>query len=90
MSELSFPAKPIPQASSASSEDWFEEVMGNMGVMETELDTWLAFAVEDNLKNVPIDCIRQAIDSIHFEGPECPILKMQDQLQAENLKIDVL
>jgi len=76
--------------SSASSEDWFEEVVGNMGVMETELDIWLAEAVKNNLRYDPVDCIIQAINSIHFEGPQCPILKLQDQLQAINLKVEVL
>ena len=36
------------------------------------------------------DSIVQAINSIHFDEPQCPILRLQDQLQAKNLKIDVL
>ena len=32
----------------------------------------------------------QAIDSIHFDWPQCPILSLQNQLQAKGLKIDVL
>ena len=76
--------------SSTSSEDWFEEFLKNMEVMETELGTWLAEEFEDNFKYDPIDCIIQAINSIHFEGPQCPILKLQDQLQAKKLKMDIL
>jgi len=56
---------------------------------ETELDTLLAESEEDNLLSDPIDFIVQAINSIHFDEPQCPILRLQDQLQAKNWKIDV-
>jgi len=74
---------------SSSSENWFEEFLECMDVTEAELDTLLTES-EDNLMSDPIDCIAQAINSIHFDEPQCPILRLQNQLQAKNLKIDVL
>jgi len=38
----------------------------------------------------PIDCIVQAINPINFDWPQCPILRLLNQLQAKGLKIDVL
>jgi len=61
-----------------------------MDMAETQLDMLLAEAEQDNWKYDPIDTIIQAIKSTHFEGPQCPILKLQDQLQAKNLKMDLL
>jgi len=75
---------------SSSSENCFEEFLECMDVTEAELDTLLTESEEDNLMSDPIDCIVQAINSIHFDEPQCPILRLQNQLQAKNLKIDVL
>ena len=36
------------------------------------------------------DSIVQAINSIYCDEPQCPILRLQNQLQAKNLKIDAL
>ena len=57
---------------------------------EAEVDTMLTESEDDNLLPHPIDCIMQAINSIHFDWPQCPILRLQNQLQAKDLKIDVL
>ena len=76
--------------SSSSSESWFGKFLEHMDVTETELDTLLAESDEDNLMSDPIECIVQAINSIHFHEPQCPILRLQNQLQAKNLKIEVL
>ena len=57
---------------------------------EAELDVMLTESEEGNLLPDPIDCIVQAINSVHFVWPQCPILRLQNQLQAKGLKIDVL
>jgi len=61
-----------------------------MDVTEADLDTILTESEEDNLLPDPIDCIVQAINNIHFDWPQCPLLRLQKQLQAKNLTIDVL
>jgi len=76
--------------SSSSSENWFQSFLECMDVTEAELDTMLTESEEDNLLPDLIDCIVQAIKSIHFDWPQCPILRLQNQLQAKGLKIDVL
>jgi len=74
---------------SSSSENWFESFLERMDVTETELDTLLTESDEDNLMSDPIDCNIQAINSIHFDWPQCPILRLQNQWETKNLKIDV-
>ena len=75
---------------SPSSENWFESFLECMDMTEVELDTLLIESEEDSLLPDPIDCIVQAINSIHFDWPRCPILRLQNQLQAKGLKIDIL
>jgi len=75
---------------SSSSENWFESFLECMDVTEAEIDTMLTESEEDNLLPDPVDCIVQAINSIHFDWPQCPVLRLQNQLQAKDLKIDVL
>jgi len=60
-----------------------------MDVTEAEVDTLLTESV-DNLMSDPINCIVQVINSIHFNWPQCPIVRLQNQLQAKNLRIDAL
>ena len=57
---------------------------------EAELDAVLTESEKDKLLFYQVDCIVQAINSIHFNGPQCPILRLQNQLQAKGLSIDVL
>ena len=75
---------------SSSSENWFESVLECIDMTEAELDVMLTESEEGNLLPDPIDCIVQAINSVHFVWPQCPILRLQNQLQAKGLKIDVL
>ena len=75
---------------SSSSENWFESFLEYMDMTEAELDALLAESEEEKLLSDPIDCIAQANNSTHFDEPQCPILRLQDQLQTKNLKIDVL
>jgi len=77
-------------ALSSSSENWFESFLENMVVTEAKADAILTESEEDNLLPDPIDGIVQAINSIHFDWPQCPVLRLQNQLQAKGLKIDVL
>jgi len=72
---------------SSSSENWFERFLEGMDVTEAELDAILTESEEDNLLPDPIDCIVQATNSIRFDWPQCPILRLQNQLQAKCLKI---
>jgi len=74
---------------SSSSENWFESFLECMDMTEAELDTMLTESEEDNLLPDPIDCIVQAINSLHFDWPQCHIPRLQNQLQAKYLKIDV-
>jgi len=78
------------EPSSSSSENWFESFLECMDMTEAELDTMITESEEENLLSGPIDCIVQAINALHFDWPLCPILRLQDQSQAKNLKIDVL
>jgi len=75
---------------SSSSQNLFEGFLKNMDVAEAEIDAILTESEEDKLLPDPIDGIVQAINSIHFDWPQCPILRLQNQLQAKGLKIDVL
>ena len=75
---------------SSSSENWFEELLECMDVTETELDTLLAESEEDNLISEPIDYIVQAINSIRFDRPQCPILRLQAYLQVKGSDLNVL
>jgi len=77
-------------APSPSSENWFENLLECIDVTEAELDAALTESEEDILLYDQIDCAVQANDSIHFDWPQCPILRLQNQLQAKGLKIDVL
>jgi len=74
---------------SSSSENWFEEFLECMNVTETELDTLLAES-EDNLISDSVDYIVQAINSIHFDRPQCPILRLQAYLQVKGSDLNVL
>jgi len=76
--------------SSSSSENWFDSFLECIDVTEAELDTLLVESEEDNSMSDPINCIVRAINSIHFQEPQCPILRLQIQLQARNLKTDIL
>jgi len=64
----------------SSSENWFENLLECIDVTEGELDAILTELEEDNLLGDQIDCIMQAIKSIHFDWPQCPILRLQNQL----------
>ena len=75
---------------SSSSENWFEEFLECMDVTETQLDTLLAESEEDNLISDPIDYIVQAINSIRFDQPQCPILGLQAYLQVKGSDLNVL
>jgi len=61
---------------SSSSENCFESLLKYMDMTESELDILLAESEEDKLLSNPIDCIVQAINSIHFDEPQCPILRL--------------
>ena len=64
---------------SSSSENWFESFLECMDVTEAELDTILTYSEEDNLLYDSIDCIVQAVNSVHFNWPQCPIVRLQNQ-----------
>jgi len=74
----------------SNSENWFESALECTDMTEAELDVLLTESEEDSLLPDQIDCIVQAINSIHFDWPQCPIMRLQNQLQAKGLKIDVL
>jgi len=75
---------------SSCSENWLESLLGRIDVTEAEQDAILTESEEDKLLSAQIDCIVQAINSMHFNWPQCPILRLQNQLQAKGLKIEVL
>jgi len=77
-------------APSSSVENRFESLLESIDVTEAELNVILTKSEEDNLLSDQIDCTVQAINSTHFDGPQCPTLRLQKQLQAKGLKIDVL
>jgi len=76
--------------SSVCSENWFGSALECIDMTEAELDAVLTESEEDNLLFDQTNCIVQAINSIHFDWPHCPILRLQNQLQTKGLKIDVL
>jgi len=75
---------------SSSSENWFESLLEGMDVTQVELDAIMTESEEDNLLPDPIHCIVQAINSTHFDWPQCPLLRLKNQLQVKGLSIDVL
>jgi len=50
----------------------------------------LAESEEDNSISDPIDYIVQAINSIRFDRPQCPIRRLQAYLQVKGLDLNVL
>jgi len=74
----------------SSAENWFASFLKCIDVTETELEAMSTESEEDELLFDQIDCILQVIKSVRFDLPQCPILRLQDQLQAKGLKIDVL
>ena len=71
---------------SLSSENWFEEFLECMDVTQAELDTLLTESEKDNLMYGPIDCIVQAINSIHFDEPQCPISRVGNLRPAGRIR----
>ena len=74
----------------SSAENWFASFLECIDVTEAELEAMLTESEEDNLLFDQIDCFVQAINSIHLDWPQCSILRLQNQLQAKGLSIDVL
>ena len=74
----------------SSAENWFASFLECIDVAESELEAMSTESEEDELLFDQIDCILQVIKSVRFDQPQCPILRLQDQLQAKGLKIDVL
>jgi len=69
--------------SSLCSENWFESALECIDMIEAELDAILTESEEDNLLFDQIDYIEQAINSIRFDRPQCPILRLQAYLQVK-------
>jgi len=76
-------------ASSSSSENWFESFMAYMDMTETELDAILTESEDDSFLFDSIVCV-QAIKSVRFNWPQCPIQMLQIYLQAKGLGLDIL
>jgi len=74
----------------SSAENWFVSFLECIDVTEAELEAMLTESEEDELLFDQVDCILQVITSVRFDQPQCSILRLQDQLQAKGLKIDVL
>jgi len=74
----------------SSAENWFASFLECTDVTEAELEAMSTESGEDNLLFDQIDYIVQAINSIHLDWPQCPILRLQNRLQAKGLSIDVL
>jgi len=77
-------------ASSLCSENWFESVLECIDMTEAEPDALLTESEEDNLLFDRIEYIVQAINSICFDRPQCPILRLQTYLQVKDSEMDVL
>jgi len=76
--------------SSSNSVIWFESLMTYMDMTETELDAILTESEDDNFLFDSIDCVVQAIKSIRFNWPQCPIQMLQTYLHAKGLGLEVL
>ena len=61
-----------------------------MDLTETELDAILTESDEDNFLFESIDCVVQAIKSIRFNWPQCPIPMLQTDLQSRGIGLEVL
>jgi len=59
-------------------------------VTEAEFEALSTESEEDELLFDQINCILQVIKSVRFDQPQCPILRLQNQLQVRGLSIDVL
>ena len=76
--------------SSSSSKDWFEIFLEFIDVTEAELDAMLTESEDDNLLFDQIDCVLQAIKSVRFNCPQCPIQMLQTHFQTKGLELDIL
>ena len=54
------------------------------------MDAILTESEDDNLLFDQIDYVLQAIKSVRFSWPQCPIQMLQTHLQAKGLQLDVL
>jgi len=73
----------------SNPENCFESFTACMDMTETELDAILTETEDDNFLFNSIDCVIQAIKSVRFNWPECPIQMLQAYLQAKGLGLEV-
>jgi len=72
------------------SEDWFEKFMECIDMTEVETDTTSTESEDDDLLFDHINIVVEAIKSMRFYWPQCPIQRLQNQLQDKGLKLEVL
>jgi len=57
---------------------------------ETKLDAILTESEDDHFLFDSIDCVVQAIKSVRFNWPQCPVQMLQTYLHAKGLGLEVL
>jgi len=72
------------------SEDWFEKFMEGIEIKEVETDTTSTESEDDDLLFDQINIVVEAIKSVHFDWPQCPTQRLQNHLQGNGLKLEVL
>ena len=72
------------------SEDRSDKFMECIDMTEIETDTTSTESEDDDLLFEQINIVVEAIKSMRFDWPQCPIQRLQNHLQDKGLKLEVL
>jgi len=72
------------------SENWFEKFMECIDMAEVETDTTSTESEDDDLLFDQINIVVEAIKSMHCDWPQCPVQRLQNQLQDKGLRLEIL
>jgi len=68
------------------SEDWLEKFMECIDMTEIETNTTSTESEDDDMLFEQINIVVEAIKSMRFDWPQCPIQRLHNQLQDKGLK----
>jgi len=71
-----------------NTKDWFENCLRNLGVSDAELSLVTADLQEDNSLTEQIDWVLDAIKSLCFDFPQCPLQVMWTYLLFSNEELE--
>jgi len=64
--------------------------MDRIDMTEVETDTTSTESEDDDMLSDQINIVIEAIKSMRFDWPQCPIQRLQNHLQSKGLKLEVL